>query len=318
VQRTPDLASYLQSIVDERGKSGLFILTGSENFSLTQSVSQSLAGRAALVTLLPMSLEELRGFPKAPRDFFRVLLNGGYPAIYDRRLKPGEWLANYVRTYVERDVRQVLKVTDLTSFQTFLRLCAGHSASLLNLSALGASCGITHNTAKAWISVLEASYLLRRLPPWAANLNKRLVKTPKLHFYDSGLLCYLLGIHSPEELTVHTHRGAIFESWVVSEIHKAHTNRGIEPRLSFFRDHQGTEVDVLVEAGKRLLAVEVKSGQTVASDFFDALAKFQALVARKDVEPVLVYGGSVSQKRSSGSVVAWSEIQDFDWTGTGR
>lgn len=312
IQRAPALPSYLQGIVDARPKAGAFVLTGSENLTLTASVSQSLAGRAALVTLLPLSLGELRGFPRAPKDLFSTLFTGGYPAIFDRRLPPTEWLASYVRTYVERDVRQVLNVGDLLSFQTFFGLCAGHAGQLLNLSALGAAAGITHNTAKAWLSVLEASYLVYRLPPWSTNINKRLVKTPKLHFYDTGLLCYLLGIRSAADLVTHAKRGAIFESWVVSEIRKAHTNRGWEPRMSFFRDHKGTEVDLLVEAGKKLLAIEIKSGQTVADDFFAALEVFSALVDDRNVQPVLVYGGEESQKRTQSHVVAWSDLGQID------
>jgi hypothetical protein len=314
VQRVPELASYLQGMVDARPRHARFVLTGSENFTLTQSVSQSLAGRAVLVTLLPMSFEESRAFPRAPRDLFGVLFAGGYPAIFDRKLPPTEWLASYVRTYVERDVRQLLNVSDLLAFQTFLGLCAGHAGQLLNLSALGAAAGITHNTAKAWLSVLEASYLLRRLQPLHANVNKRLVKTPKLHFFDSGLLCYLLGIRSAAELMLHSSRGAIFESWVVSEIHKACVNRGNEPRLHFFRDHQGTEVDLLVEAGQKLIAVEIKSGQTVADDFFAALDTFTELLGARRATPVLVYGGDKSQTRTKSQVLAWSDLARFDWT----
>lgn len=312
VQRVPTLPSYLQGIVDARRKPGAFILTGSENLTLTASVSQSLAGRAALVTLLPLSLQELRAFPRAPKDLFATLFTGGYPAIFDRRLPPTEWLASYVRTYVERDVRQVLNVGDLLSFQTFFGLCAGHAGQLLNLSALGASAGITHNTAKAWLSVLEASYLVYRLPTWSTNLNKRLVKTPKLHFYDAGLLCYLLGMRSAADLVTHAKRGAIFESWVVSEIRKAHANRGLEPRMSFYRDHKGTEIDLLVEAGQKLLAIEIKSGQTVADDFFSALETFCALIDDRNVRQVLVYGGDQSQKRTRSHVVTWSDLGQID------
>lgn len=313
IQRVPELASYLQGIVDARKKPGQFVLTGSENFSLTQGISQSLAGRVALVTLLPLSFEEAKRSKRAGGDLFSTLFTGGYPALYDREVTPTGWLANYVRTYVERDVRQVLNVGDLLSFQTFFRLCAGHSGQLLNLSTLGASAGITHNTAKAWLSVLEASYLVHRLPPWVANLNKRLVKTPKLHFFDTGLLCYLLGIRSKDELLTHPQRGAIFESWVVSEIYKAHANQGIEPRLSFFRDKTGTEVDLLVQAGSNLLAIEIKSGQTVAADFFDALERFQTLLGTPSIAPFLVYGGSRSQARTTVQVLAWSDLNKVDW-----
>lgn len=308
VQRAPELPSYLQTVVDAQRKRGLFVLTGSENFTLTASVSQSLAGRAGIATLLPLAIGEVHGFRGAPKDLLGALFQGGYPAIFDRRVPPTEWLANYVRTYVERDVRQVLNVGDLLSFQTFLGLCAGHAGQLLNLSALGAAAGITHNTAKAWLSVLEASYLVFRLPAWSANINKRLIKTPKLHFYDSGLLCYLLGIRSAQDLATHAHRGAIFESWVASEIRKTQANQGIDVRMSHFRDHKGAEVDLLIEHGNRISAIEIKSGQTIAADFFSALEAFSSLVEPARVERVLVYGGKQSQKRSNAHVLSWSDV----------
>jgi predicted AAA+ superfamily ATPase len=314
VQRAPELTSYLQAIVDAKPTSGSFVLTGSENLTITQGVSQSLAGRAALMTLLPLGLHELSEFRNAPQDLFDVLYSGSYPAIFDREIPAHEWLANYVRTYVERDVRQLLRVNDLLAFQTFLGLCAGHSGQILNLSSLGAGAGINHNTAKAWLSVLEASYLLRRVPPWFANTNKRLVKSPKLHFLDSGLLCYLLGIRSGAELKVHASRGAIFESWVVSEVYKARLNRGLDVRASFFRDHIGNEVDLLIEAEHGLLAIEVKSGQTVATDFFRALEKLAGFVGRTDIQSILVYGGESSQARTKAQVVGWRDLERIDWT----
>jgi predicted AAA+ superfamily ATPase len=314
VQRAPELTSYLQAIVDAKPTSGSFVLTGSENLTITQGVSQSLAGRAALMTLLPLGLHELSEFRNAPQDLFEVLYSGSYPAIFDREIPPREWLANYVRTYVERDVRQLLRVNDLLAFQTFLGLCAGHSGQILNLSSLGAGAGINHNTAKAWLSVLEASYLLRRVPPWFANTNKRLVKSPKLHFLDSGLLCYLLGIRSGAELKTHASRGAIFESWVVSEVYKARLNRGLDVRASFFRDHVGHEVDLLIEAEQGLLAIEIKSGQTVATDFFAVLERLAGFIGRDDIRSILVYGGDSSQARSNTHVVAWRDLERIDWT----
>jgi len=317
IQRAPELLSYLQGEVDERRKAGRFVLTGSANFALLQSVSQSLAGRTGLLHLLPLSLEEVRRFPKPPRDLLGLLWRGGYPALYDRKVAPGDWFAAYVGTYVERDVRQILNVTDLGAFQTFLRLCAGRSAQLVNASSLGADAGITHNTARAWLTVLEASYLAYRLPPFHANLNKRLVKTPKLHFYDSGLLCYLLGITRSEHLREHPLRGAIFESWVVSEIVKARANLGLAPNLCFFRDRKGREVDAVLERDGGLVAVEAKSGQTVAADFFSTLIAFaQTLGSRRrasKVTSLVVYGGTQPQRRSEATVVPWSELDALDW-----
>jgi predicted AAA+ superfamily ATPase len=319
VQRAPELLSYLQGEVDERPARGRFILTGSANFALLQSVSQSLAGRTGLLQLLPLSLEEIRRFPGAPRELFALLWRGSYPALYDRRLEPRDWFGAYVGTYVERDVRQILNVTDLGAFQTFLRLCAGRSGQLLNASALGADAGVTHNTARAWLSVIETSYLAFRLQPYHANLNTRLVKTPKLHFYDSGLLCYLLGITRPEQLREHPLRGAIFESWVVSEIVKARAHLGLAANLTFFRDRKGLEVDAILERGAEVVAVETKSGQTVATDFFSALHSFTAMLGTRKrsaakVTALVVYGGTQGQHRSEATVIPWSKLDEVDWS----
>ncbi len=318
VQRVPELPSYLQPVIDERPTPGRFVLTGSANLSLLQSVSQSLAGRAALLNLLPLSLDEIRRFPDPPDDLLVALWRGGYPAIFDRRPDPADWFSSYVATYVERDLRQLLNVGDLLAFQTFLRLCAGRSAHLLNLSALGADAGITHPTARAWISVLEASFIAFRLPPFHAGLTAQLVKTPKLHFYDSGLLCSLLGIRTPDHLREHPLRGAIFETWVVSEILKARAHRGLAPALSFFRDRKGAEVDVVLETGRGLVAVETKSARTVARDFFAGLEAFASRVGSGrrggPLRQVLVYGGDDRQQRTGVTVLPWSMMDRYDWT----
>ena len=317
VQRAPEILAYLQPMLDERRGSGRFILTGSANLSLLQSVSQSLAGRTALLTLLPLGLEEIRRSSHPLDDFFAVLWRGGYPAIFDRGLDPGDWFPSYVGTYVERDVRQILNVGDLLAFQGFLRLCAGRSAQLLNLSALGADAGVTHPTARAWLSVLETSFVAFRLPPFHANVTTRLVKTPKLHFYDSGLLCALLGIRSPDHLREHPLRGAVFETWVVSEVLKARVHRGLPPALSFFRDRKGAEVDLILEADRDLVAVETKSARTVVSDFFagfDALAGAARSGRRTPaLRRVLVYGGDRREERTGATVLPWSMIDRFDW-----
>lgn len=322
VQRVPDLLSYLQPLLDEHRRPGHFILTGSANLALLGSVSQSLAGRTALLTLLPLSLEEVRRFPRAPDDLLTVLWHGSYPAIFDRRLDPMDWFASYVGTYVERDVRQILNVGDLLAFQTFLRLAAGRSAQLLNLSALGADAGVTHATARAWLSVLEASFVAHRLPPFHSSLTTRLVKTPKLHFYDSGLLCFLLGIRSPAQLREHPLRGPIFETWVAAEILKARVHRGLPPALSYFRDRKGAEVDLVLEPDGRVVAVEAKSARTVAPDFFTAFDTLSALLDRerrgRSLRRVVVYGGDDRQQRTGVTVLPWSIIDRHDWTGGGR
>lgn len=321
VQRAPELLSYLQPLLDERPAPGHFILTGSANLGLLQAVSQSLAGRTALLNLLPLSLEEVRRFPGRPDDLFSLLWHGGYPAIFDRHLGPADWLSSYVGTYVERDVRQILNVGDLLAFQTFLRLCAGRSAQLLNLSALGADAGVTHATARAWISVLEASFVAYRLPPFHSNLTKRLVKTPKLHLYDSGLLCFLLGIRNPDQLREHPLRGAIFETWVASEVVKARLHRGQAASMSFYRDRKGAEVDIVVEMGRSIVAVETKSARTVAADFFTGLDAMSALIGSerrgRQFRRVLVYGGEARQQRTGVTVLPWSMVDRYDWTGSG-
>jgi predicted AAA+ superfamily ATPase len=320
VQRVPALLSYIQQIVDERPQPGTFVLTGSQHFGLMEAVTQTLAGRAALLQLLPLGLDEVRRFPSPPHDLLQLIWTGGYPRIYDRGLPADEWLANYVATYVERDVRQVLQVGDLVAFQTFLRMSAGRAGQLLNLSALGADCGVTHATARSWVSVLEASYVAFRLPALHRTVKKRLIKTPKLYFYDTGLLCYLLGIRRPEQLELHPLRGAIFECWVISEIVKTFLHRGQTPMLSFYRDRQGREVDLIVDRGVDVIAVEVKAGRTPAPDAFAALEDFpndrepHGRRSIRPVRPVVIYAGDVSQERSAGHLLSWREIDTFAWT----
>jgi len=321
VQRVPPLLSYIQVLVDEAPSPGRYILTGSANFTLLESLGQSLAGRTALLELLPLSLEEIRRFPDPPSDLFELLWRGSYPAVYDRDVAPTDWYPGYVSTYLERDVRTVLNVGDLAAFQTMLRLCAGRTGQLLNLSSLGADAGVTHATAKSWLSVLEAGYVAWRLQPFHANVSKRLIKTPKLHFLDSGLLCYRLGIRTPDQLREHPLRGGIFETWVVSEILKSRAHRGLKHNLCFYRDRKGNEVDLVVELGLELIAVEAKSGQTIAADFFAGLASFASLVessrSRRGVRKFLVYGGEEAQRRTDGTVVPWSELDRCSWWGSG-
>jgi len=317
VQRAPDLLSYVQVDVDARRQRGRWILTGSQNLLLLSGVSQSLAGRASLLELLPLSLPELQKAGWASDDLPTLLWRGGYPAPFARRQSPADWLGSYVATYVERDVRQVLNVGDLLSFQTFLRLAAAHTGQLLNLSHVGSDAGITHNTAKSWLSILETCYLAMRLPPFARNVGKRLVRTPKLHFLDSGLVCYLLGIRTPDELRHHPLRGAIFESWVVSELLKAHRNAALEPRLSFFRDAHGLEVDVLVEHGANVDAVEVKSGATVPMEAFGPIAKLAEILPELRARFV-IHGGATSWTGGAGTALSFLEMSRQSWIGESR
>jgi len=307
-QRCPALFSYIQTRVDERQQPGEFILTGSQQFGLLSGITQSLAGRAALMTLLPMTYGELQSAGKIGKNVDKILFDGAYPPIFDRGLEPHPWHGNYVRTYLERDVRQLINVQDLGTFQRFLRLCAGRTGQLLNLSSLANDCGITHNTAKAWISVLEASYIVHLLPPHHQNFNKRLVKTPKLYFLDTGLATWLLGIQNSEQLTTHVQRGALFESWVISELLKTRYNAGETSNLYFWRDRSGHEVDLLIDHGIHLSPLEIKSGQTINKDYFKGLEYWKNLAGDNTGKAWLIYGGGSRQIRSDVTVLPWYEI----------
>ena len=318
VQRVPELLSWLQVEVDARQDPGRFILTGSQHFGLSAAISQSLAGRTAVLTLLAPSLEELKRFESpSTGNLMEMLWTGAYPRIHDRHIPAGRWLEDYISTYVQRDVREVVNVGDLRAFTTFVRLCAGRTANEVNLSALAGDAGLTHNTAKAWLSVLETGYLCTSIPAWHANLRKQLVKRPKLHFYDTGLTCALLGITSPDQLEHHPIRGALFESWVVSEIIKTQLHSGRASRIHHFRESRGLEVDAVLEDGERLVLVEAKSGATVKSEHLRPLVRLSDLLQARGearrVERVLVYGGDETQERSDGTVLPWSQMGRGAW-----
>ncbi len=323
VQRVPELLSWLQVEVDEHPDHGRFILTGSQHFGLSAAISQSLAGRTAVLNLLPPSLGELRRFRQSSTDdLIQTLWTGAFPRIFDRGIPPDRWLADYVTTYVERDVREVLNVGDLRSFSTFIKLCAGRTANEVNLSALAGDAGVTHNTAKAWLSVLETGYLVTLLPAWHRNLRKQLVKRPKLHFLDTGLVCSLLGIHAPDQLRYHPLRGAIFESWVVAEILKTRLHAGFSPGVHHFRESRGLEVDAVIEREGTLILVEAKSGATMNSEQLRPLARLTELLERhqehQPTERVLVYGGAEPHARSAATVLPWSRIDRGPWISTSQ
>ncbi|MBC8087297.1 MAG: ATP-binding protein [Phycisphaerae bacterium] len=311
-QRAPDLFSYLQEEVDQRPTPGRVILTGSQQLALNASVTQSLAGRTGLLELLPPSWAELQRFPTAPTDLFEVLWTGAYPRIFDRQIPPHQWLADYVATYVQRDVRQLLNVGDLRTFMSFLQLCAGSTANEVHLSRLGADVGISQNTAKAWVSVLEATYLLFRVPGWHPNLRKQVVKSAKLHFVDTGIASYLLGIREPEQLRTHPLRGALFESWVASELWKQSAHHGLRRDLFHYRDSKGLEVDLIVAEGDAVTLIEAKSGATIASDFTHAVDKLAQEVRLRSPQLQLrtrvVYGGVTRQSRGVTQLFPWREI----------
>lgn len=310
VQRAPDLLSYLQVDIDENWIPGRWILTGSQNLALLESVSQSLAGRAAIHHLLPLARSEIERFDSYPENLNETLCTGTYPPIFDRKLDATNWLPSYLATYIERDVRTLRNIGDLSAFKNFIRLCAGRTAQPLNYASLANDCGISQPTAKAWLSILEASFIVFRLPPFHANLRRRLTKMPKLHFYDTGLVCWLLGVRAPEQLDTHPLRGAIFETWVVSEIVKQRINRGEFDGLSFYRDADKNEVDLVTESPTETLLVEAKSTQTPSPFLFKGIR-----TVRKKLESVLrlgasivVYGGDDAQQHTDGYLVPWNTL----------
>ncbi|MFU8821737.1 MAG: ATP-binding protein [Gammaproteobacteria bacterium] len=306
-QRAPGLFSYLQGVVDERRRMGDFVLTGSQQFGLRSGISQSLAGRVGLVELLPFSYRELAAVGRAPPDLDQWLWRGGYPPLYDRPVTPDLWFPNYVATYLERDLRQALAVRDLDLFQRFIKLCAARTGQLLNLSSLATDCGVAQSTAREWLGVLENSYVVTRLPPYYRNFGKRLVKTPKLYFLDAGLAAWLLGIRDAAALAIHAQRGALFETWVVSEFQKARCHAGRPSELYFWRDHVGHEVDLVWETADGLRAVEIKSGATFVGEWLAALRRWQAFAGEAASEPWLVYGGRDSFVRDGHRVLGWTE-----------
>jgi uncharacterized protein len=307
VQRVPSLLSWLQEWVDDRKIMGDFVLTGSAQFDLMAGITQSLAGRVGRVELLPFSGAELMVAGKQPGDLDTQLLTGGYPALYYRDVSPADWFPNYVATYLERDVRALVGVRDLNLFQRFLKLCAARSGQLLNLSSLGSDCGISAVTAKQWLSVLESSYIVTMLAPYHQNFGKRLVKSPKLYFLDVGLMAWLLGIRDAVQLSTHSARGALFETWALSELLKHRYNQGQPSDLYFWRDSLGREVDVVYETMQGLQAIEMKSGSTWASDWADSIKAWQAL-SKTTVVPQLIYGGSGSASRQHCDAVGWRDF----------
>jgi predicted AAA+ superfamily ATPase len=308
VQRVPEIFSWLQGVLDDGDAMGRFVLTGSQQFGLMSGISQTLAGRVAEVRLMPLCIPELLASDRLG-GLDSTIYNGTYPAVYSRKVAPEIWHNNYVQTYLERDVRSMTAVHDMSAFQRFLRLAAGRCGQLLNLSSLGADAGVSHNTVRAWLSILEASFIAFLLQPYHRNYNKRLVKSPKLYFYDTGLACRLIGISDPAQIAVHPFRGALFENLVVSDVFKSYFNRGLTPQCYFWRDSGGHEVDLIAEDGLRVTPVEIKSGTTVASDFLDGLKRWNQLSGGGD--GVLIYGGDDCYRREGFTVTSWKNAYDL-------
>ena len=297
IQRVPDLLSYIQVMVDERGRNSLFVLTGSQQFELMRGISQSLAGRTALLKLLPFSIPELAAHFSPGVD--ELLFKGFYPRVYEQDIGPAQAYGDYFETYVERDLRQLVNVKDLSLFQRFVQLCAGRCGQLLNLNSLANDTGISQSTAKEWMTVLETSYIVFLLRPFHANIGKRLIKSPKIYFYDVGLASWLCGIEEEKQVATHPLRGNLFENMAVIEALKYRYNQGKRNNLYFYRDSNGNEIDLIYTKGKDLLPIEIKSGQTITSSYFNSLKKFHALFPDLLLPwpSLLLYGGEMEQPR---------------------
>jgi hypothetical protein len=306
-QRVPELFSYLQSVIDKSNKDGLFVLTGSNNFLLQQSISQSLAGRIGYIDLLPLTLKEIKQFNNKINTSNDWILSGSYPEIYDKERKPSIWYPAYIRTYVERDVRMIKNINNSALFTKFLKICAGRTGQLLNLSAISIECGIELKTVQSWLAVLESSYIIYLLKPHYSNFNKRLVKTPKLYFYDTALACSLLGIKTISELELSHFRGSLFENAVVSEIYKGESNKIKQSQLYFWRDNKGVELDLLMDNGKKILPVEIKASNTFSGVFLKNITYWNNLSGNKG--GMLVYGGDTSYKYTGQvTIKGWGDL----------
>jgi uncharacterized protein len=308
VQNVPGLFSAIQVAVDKSGLNGQYILTGSQNFLLLEKIAQSLAGRISIYNLLPFSYSEIQRNEYGQRTTAEYILEGFYPRIYDQKLNATDWLNDYVKTYVERDVRSILKIGDLTRFHSFLQMCAGRTGQLINLSEMANQLGVSYHTVASWISILEASFIVFLLRPYHRNFNKRIIKSPKLYFYDTGIACLLLGIKTPGHLQSHYASGSLFENLVLSELLKQISHNGHNANLSFFRDSTGNEVDCLLDAGHQLIPVEIKSSQSIHHEFFKGLNLFSKLASPNNENRFLIYGGTEIQNKYDCEILPWTEL----------
>ncbi|HLW49929.1 MAG TPA: ATP-binding protein [Sphingobacteriaceae bacterium] len=312
-QRAPLLFSYMQGRVDESGLMGQFILSGSQNFLLLKSITQSLAGRVALFKLLPFDFFELDQNQLLPDHFADAAIKGTYPAVYSRKISPQVYYDNYIQTYIEKDVTELINIKDFSSFKTFLKLCANRAGQLLNISALANEADIAFNTAKDWLSILESSYIIFFLEPYYENRNKRLVKTPKVYFYDTGLLCFLLGIKDREELLLDRAKGSVFENMIVAEQLKRGYHLSVPRDLYFWQDSNKNEIDLLWKENNTFQAMEIKATQTVTSELFKQLDKFEAFIAPAPLRKMLMYGGAEDQQRTNYTVLSWRRAADAEF-----
>ncbi len=308
-QNAPEILSYIQLEVDEKKRPGYFVLTGSQNYLMNEKISQSLAGRVGILTLLPLSLHELKENKLWDSNIDTLMIKGFYPRIYSEKLEPYDVYPNYIQTYIERDVRQLSNIGDLHAFQKFMALCAGRIGQQLNLTDIATNCSISVPTANKWLSILEAGYIVYILQPYHKNYNKRLTKSPKLYFYDTGLACSLLGITSPSIISVSPFRGHIFENLIIGDLCKQYFNQGKRPPLYFWREQNGRiEIDCIIDQATKLNAIEIKSSETTTSAFLDALAEWNELSKTNPEDNYLIYAGKYNQKRSRGNVMSWQSI----------
>ncbi len=311
IQKAPDLFSYLQPLVDRNNLPAQYILSGSQSFLLNEKIAQTLAGRTAVLELLPFSWAELKDIVKDEFTENEYIFKGAFPRIYDKDIEPADYFPSYIRTYVERDVRQIKNITNIGLFQRFLKLCAGRTGQLLNISSLATDCGISVNTAKGWLSVLEQSYIIFLLRPYFKNFNKRIVKMPKLYFYDTGLACSLLEIEKPEQLNTHYLRGSLFENMVILEFQKNRFNLGMPSNLYFWRNNHGNEIDCIINKPAHPFAVEIKSGKTFSSSFLKGL-EFWEKISENNLDLYLVYSGELNRKYKNIQLLNWKRISDIN------
>lgn len=312
-QRVPELFSYLQTQVDKSGESGQYVLSGSQNFQLMKSISQSLAGRCAVLKLLPFSQKELQSARLLPKDVYEYIYTGGYPRIYDKHIPPARYYADYFETYVPRDIRNLENIGDLLLFTRFIKLCAGRIGQLVNISSLANDCGISSTTATRWLSLLETSFIIYKLKPDFRNFSKRLMKAPKLYFTDTGLACYLLGLKNAEQLAFHYLRGNLFENTVINAFVYNEYNRGNEPDFSYWRDKTGLEIDLLKtgitqDGTETIEAYEIKSGETMSFDYFSNMEKWAKLPGNTRNAKTVIYAGKKRFATKYGTVIPWNKV----------
>ncbi len=311
IQRIPELFSYIQTITDQSGQVGQFIISGSQSFLLNERISQSLAGRVAILHLMPFSYSELTAHGLNIESFEELIYNGFYPRLYDKKIDAQDFYPNYIQTYLERDVRLLQNVQNLNDFVRFMKLCAGRAGQLLNFSSLANDTGVSVNTAKSWISVLEASFIIFLLQPHHRNFNKRLVKMPKLYFYDTGLASEFLGISSVEQIDTHFQYGALFENFIISELLKQRFHKGTRNNLYFWRDHKGSEIDVIIDHGDSLIPIEIKSSRTFSQSFFTNLKYWRKISGSEDKHNYVIYGGDGLTETKEGILLGWRELNQI-------